>query len=44
MRSNADLPTGLFWGISLSIPLWISIIGWFQLISRLIPLIKGIRF
>lgn len=31
MEYNHNLTIGLFWGITLSIPLWISLIGWVQL-------------
>jgi hypothetical protein len=32
MKEEGNFTTGLFWGTTLSIPLWISFVGWIKII------------
>jgi hypothetical protein len=36
MENEGNFAFGMLWGVSLSIPLWISIIGWVNLIKNAI--------
>lgn len=40
MEEESNLFQGLFWGVSLSIPLWMSFIGWIQLFIRVFSKLK----
>jgi hypothetical protein len=36
MEEQGNFFTGLFWGIMFSIPLWMAIFGWVNIIKRLV--------
>lgn len=44
MEHNHNLTIGLLWGITLSIPLWISLIGWIQLLIMALRIIQRMKF
>jgi hypothetical protein len=35
-NEEGSFVTGLYWGILLSVPLWISLVGWVKLILRIL--------
>ncbi|WP_262362379.1 hypothetical protein [Paenibacillus senegalensis] len=40
MQKESSGLTGLFWGVLISIPLWMSIIGWMQILHDLFLVFK----
>jgi hypothetical protein len=36
MEEDLNFPVGFSWAVTLSIPLWISILGWIKLLSQLL--------
>lgn len=36
MEKDGNFAVGMVWGVSLSIPLWISIFGWVHIIKNVI--------